>query len=286
MLRLFLGLALAALVVVLPGQGATGRAGLIAFERDSSIFVVNPDGSGLRPLAKKFGREPGEGDGYLDAPAFTPDGSEITYVNGGRTTHQSVVVRPARGGRPKLLPFEGTLLNSALSFSPDGRHAVVSRLTDPPQRAAIYVATTKRRNFGVQLTGTLPRKNFWDLSPDWSPDGRRIVFTRAVGDGPGRLIVLTRSGKAERGLGRGWQPDWSPDGQLIAFGREDGVYVCRPDGSALRRVVPASDPESPGFSPDGQQIAYVSEGSVWVVTIQGGPATKVADGATGALGWG
>lgn len=83
----------------LPGQGATGRVGLIAFERDDSIYVMRPDGSELRLLAKKFGREPGEGDGYLSAPAFTPDGSQITYSNGGRTTHQSVSVRPAEGGR-------------------------------------------------------------------------------------------------------------------------------------------------------------------------------------------
>ena len=210
---------------------------------------MNPDGSGLRLLAKKFGREPGEGDGFLFAPAFTPDGSQITYINGTRTTHQSVVVRPATGGRPRLHPFEGYLLSSALSFSPDGRFAVVSRLVDPPQRSAIYVASTIKRSLGEQLTGSPPRKNVWDLSPDWSPDGRHIVFSREVGDGPYRLTLQTRSSNAVRELGRGWQPDWSPDGRLIAFGRPDGVYVCRPDGSALRRVVAAKDPGLPTSRP-------------------------------------
>src|SRR5688500_1222905 len=66
----------------------------------------------------------------------------------------------------------------------------------------------------------------------WSPDGRRIAFTRyRGGEGEARGIwVMGRTGKAERRLVRnGSRPAWSPDGKRIAYGRVTGRMAgcCR-----------------------------------------------------------
>ena len=61
-----------------------------------------------------------------------------------------------------------------------------------------------------------------DNGPVWSPDGRRILFQRALGD----IWVMNRDGSGQRNLtpdvrpariARDRSPAWSPDGRLIAF---------------------------------------------------------------------
>src|SRR3954471_14624616 len=58
----------------------------------------------------------------------------------------------------------------------------------------------------------------WLLSPDWSPDGSTLAYTRASGvdlEIP-ELQILT-PGQQPFDLGRGGQPDWSPDGTQLVF---------------------------------------------------------------------
>ena len=148
------------------------------------------------------------------------------------------------------------MLSGALSFSPDGRFAVVSRLGDPPPHAGIFKASTTNPNDEAQLTGTPPRRGTYDWSPDWSPDGRRIAFWRESRRQPPRLMVLTLETNTLRELVVGERPDWSPDGRLLAFARTDGIYVCRTDGSAARRVVAIREPGHVDFSPDGRRVAF------------------------------
>jgi Tol biopolymer transport system component len=287
--RIALAMASLVAVAVLPGTGTTApREGLIAFEGDYSIYLVKPDGSSLRVLARRGETDPGgEGDGYLVYPSFTTDGSRVTYLNGLRTTHQSVVVNRAAGGTPKLFRVDGYLLASPLSFSPDGRFAAVSRFYgERAGELALYIAATRSSRDDVQLTGNpLPRRLARDKRPDWSPDGRSIAFAREQGREVSLMVVPALGGSARR-LVRGAEPDWAPNGQRIAFVRRDGVYHCRPDGTGVRRIVAANRSGSPDYSPDGNRIAYTAGGSVWVVSSSGGVPVKIADGVSGQLDWG
>ncbi len=281
-----LGIAIPVLVAVLAGSGTpAAREGLIAFERDYSIYILKPDGSDLRVLATRGQRDPGgEGDGYLVYPSFTPDGSRVTYLNGIRTTHQSVVVTRVAGGAPRLFGVDGYLLVSPLIRA--------SRQI----RSGLAVPRPPRRNRALRLVDTQPEgtTTHWraasttpdeDTRPDWSPSGRSIAFARLQG-GTATLMVVPASGGPAHRLGRGWEPNWAPSGQEIAFVRRDNGYVCRPDGTGVRKVVSAVGAASPDFAPDGTRLAYGAAGSVWVVPSSGGVPVKIADGISGDLEWG
>ena len=115
----------------------------------------------------------GEGDGYLVKPSFTPDGSRVTYLNGIRNTHQSVVVTRVAGGKPTLFRVDGYLLASPLSFSPNGRFAVLARFRgERVGSLELWVVATGSGGREVQLTGRPPpRRLSKDTNPDWSSDG-------------------------------------------------------------------------------------------------------------------
>jgi len=106
-----------------------------------------------------------------------------------------------------------------------------------------------------RLTSTAVR----ELSPAWSPDGRRIAFDRRLGrrggqgNNPGtatsyEIDVMNADGSGQRRLAPGAEPLWSPDGKQIAFRRALGngpgfhapdnweIFVMNADGSEQRNL--------------------------------------------------
>jgi tol-pal system beta propeller repeat protein TolB len=101
----------------------------------------------------------------------------------------------------------------------------------------------------------------------WSPDGRRIAYTRLnggqdkIGRDTSEIYVMNADGSGKRRLTRNKAiddaaPSWSPDGGWILFTRGGDVYVMRPDGREQRRVTHTRDSSAAGWSPDGRRILF------------------------------
>jgi len=109
-----------------------------------------------------------------------------------------------------------------------------------------------------------------DSAPDWSPDGTRIVFDRAVGSaGNTDIEVMNADGSGQTALTSDPAPEtdavWSPDGTKIAFTRREAgdtgeIYVMNADGSAQTNLTNSSgaDESAPAWSPDRTRSRWMS----------------------------
>ena len=137
----------------------------------------------------------------------------------------------------------------------------------PAERIAFTAMGSEGSIFTVNLDGSGLRKLVSNASGAiWSPDRRRLVFSRRFpigedfrGDTIYRadLYTVRSDGSSVRPLTRAAvDPTWSPDGQSIAFLRGDfNLWTMRVDGSGERQLV-KSDVENPAWSPDGHWIAF------------------------------
>jgi TolB protein len=106
-----------------------------------------------------------------------------------------------------------------------------------------------------------------NLSPAWSPDGRRIAFVSWRSGRPA-IQVLDDSGRSIRVRTIDAEltsaPDWSPDGRRLVYtSTVDGnseLYVTEVDsGRSTRLTRTAAIDTSPAFSPNGREIAFTSD---------------------------
>ena len=172
---------------------------------------------------------------------------------------------------------------SSVAFSPDGKTLVYS------MQGSLW-----RQALDSSVAEQLTDGPGYDYQPDWSPDGKRIVFARYLNDALELYSLdLSASGAAAQLTHNGGvnvEPRWSPDGQRIAWVSTAGtghfhvfVGTLSTDGLHGAAVWPerkstipryyysAFDHElSPTWSADGRELIYVGNpeatygtGNIW-----------------------
>src|SRR5882672_823214 len=110
--------------------------------------------------------------------------------------------------------------------------------------------------------------------PDWSPDGKKIVFNGAMKGSPdgADIYVINADGTGLTRLTTDPADDacpaWSPDGKKIAFASirdrvpnevNYEIYVMNADGSNQTRITNNTKFDAgPAWSPDGKRMAFTS----------------------------
>jgi Tol biopolymer transport system component/DNA-binding winged helix-turn-helix (wHTH) protein len=267
------------------------------------------------------------------SPAFSPDGKQLGFVRVISAVVGEVYLVSVNGGEPKRLTFDGAGVSNAvwtpngreIVFA--SRHGGKSRLFRVPVEggAAEWLAATgseahypafsrdgsrlawrqntsdedifrlalKSGSENVPPLSSLIISTALEISPRYSPDGKRIAFVSnrsgsdeiwvCDGDGDNPIRLSSFHGPLAG------SPSWSPDGKRIVFDcRPEGnadIYVVSAEGGQPRRLTtdPAED-IVPSWSRDGRWIYFTSNrnadgGSgrlqIWKMPADGGEAVQM-----------
>jgi Tol biopolymer transport system component len=170
------------------------------------------------------------------------------------------------------------------SWSPDGTTLVHSygAVTDSGLVAGLRT---------IPAAGGEPRRLTDEIGehPDWSPDGRHIVFDADSGNSI--KVVSATGGHAMRlvpasiRITRGGQPIWSPDGTHIAFDSDSALWILDVRTGAARSVFRRTGMVAivGCWSPDGTAI-YLTlwdtaspASAIWLVSLRGEEPRLIAE---------
>jgi Tol biopolymer transport system component len=211
--------------------------------KQEDIYVVHPDGSGLRQLTD---------DAFQDrGPRWSPDGTTIAFKSNRSGRSELWTIRPDGSELRQLTHTSGAEPIQPV-WSPDGHRLAYNRSD----------GDSVILELGAGEGQTLPARGFQVRS--WSPDGKKLLGQTASADKAAATMIEYDLGTGRtRVLGQGNQQTWSPDGKYVLF--EKGGNVWRLDIATLKEDrIATIEPNRPiGFrlSRD-QKYLYVSVSTI------------------------
>jgi Tol biopolymer transport system component/serine/threonine protein kinase len=240
-------------------------------EEPFRIHLVNVRNGSRQPITLPPDRTIGDTN-----PAFSPDGTRLSFVRAPSSGVNDIWVTGAHGGSPRRLTFDNRDVLRQ-TWTPDGAYIVFSS-----NRTGSYAL------WRVPVSGGTPERlpgiGLGVSDPSFSRDGRRMAFSqffldtniwridlRKPGSAPHKLIVSTQADSS---------PQYSPDGRRIAFRSSRSgsheIWLCDADGTHATALTNFGGPltGTPRWSPDGRTVAFDSrpqgQADIWLVSADGG----------------
>jgi len=265
-------------------------------ESTDTCPAVSPDG---RTLA--FTRKRGNaGDTYLLrlGENYEPQGAPEKLAEMGGPGSSA----------PAWMPDSGEVLFVSGSWLGGGLFRIGASLSAKPRRMAVAAewvagAAISRAGNRLAFVQSVWRTNIWrvdlhgpgrtpgppfklipstrgELLPDYSPDGKKIVFD-SDRSGHHEIWVCNSDGSNSVQLthfgGPGVEsPRWSPDGKNVVFLLDGKIHVISVNGGPSRRLDTGQRSGIwPSWSRDSQSIYFVSRGQTWKMPVAGGKPVQM-----------
>jgi len=259
--------------------GQASSEGWVVYARGTDgpegLWVMDTNGENQRQLTNI--RDGG--------PVWSPDGRQIAFARLSSDDPDSKGIYVINADGSNLMRLTDGQYDGEPAWSPDGKRIAFSRqVREKEDRDGDGILEIEAISiYIVNLDGTMPWRvtaenpEHWDRYPDWSPDGKKIVFERYNQEGAVKLLqiwVMDSDGSNQeilsntQDLHQDYQPVWSPDGTKIGFARLNaatkGRDICLMDtnGANVRKLSNSAAINAlPKWSPDGTEIVFISNGS-------------------------
>src|SRR6266540_1016610 len=203
-----------------PGKVRNGKISFWsdrAFGGRAQVFVMNPDGTGLRRLTSGPERD--------TQASWSPDGRLVSFVRvRDESSAPSIWIVAADGSDAHRVAAGGSA-----AWAPNGKRLAVGGF-------ALTVMNADGSGARTIVSGETE-------VAAWSGDGTRILFTSYRHGNPDVYVARTDGGglrRLTRHGGEDYAADFSPDGRKILFSSTRTglrqVYVMNLDGSGARNI--------------------------------------------------
>ena len=233
---------------------------------------------------------------YTPPPTFTPlprptdpSGGRIVFTCTRGDYNQICIINRDGSGLTQLSDMEAS--NYYPVFTPDGSSLLFASNRTGPFDLYLLIFGEKQLFQITQNVGNV-------VSPDYSPDGRRIVFVNRVGEGPASIWMVNADGLNPHLVYAG--PDtivavaWSPDGERIAYAMSVGVpqeyeiFTMNTEGKNHVRISQGLQGigGSLDWSPDGKSLLIYAgpynDKNIFKLEVADGAYTQITDGGNNA----
>lgn len=214
-----------------------------------SIYVMNDDGGHITRLTNSPTKD--------TMPRWSPDGKRIVFRRdmdpSPRTTYNLFIMNADGSNVRQLTNHKGN--DGYVSFSPDGKHlAFYSNRGGEEDLYVMHLKSGRVKGLGVKRAA----------GPDWSPDGKQIVYEKGAPD-IHNIWIMAANGNNQRPLlpmpaipvGNEFfrhTVKWSPNGKQILYSESEFKTDQRPLPNgvlivsiplAYRRMICDSDGNNP-----------------------------------------